>query len=154
MMPQPMQRPMPQQPMGPPMAPPMQQQPTGMMNALSIPGRAPQAPNLKSQEMLNSIFSTLPEGSMLKALEAIGIQVKDPMQGLAPDDESNAIGNWNTRRISLAGKDDRGPVWDPSLVMDTMPEAQTQGQTPPYLETGYDPNLGQLNAMQNAPGGF
>ena len=139
-------------------APQMPQQPQGMMNSLSIPGREPQAPSLREKEMLNSIFGSLPEGSMLKALEAIGIQVKDPMQGMAPDDESNQISNWNARRIAISGSDNRGPVWDPSLVMDTLGQAQQQGQiqgqVPEYLSGQYDPNLAPLNAMQNYQGGF
>lgn len=124
-----------------------------MMDQLMLPGRVPQGGTLRDKEMLASIFGALPEGTMLKALEAVGVQVKDPQSHLAPDDGENEIPSWNQRRISLKGQDARPPVWDKSMVVD-VPVAPPQGRTPPYLSPDYDAGIEDYALGANAQGGF
>lgn len=124
-----------------------------MMDALSIPGRTPMGQTPGQKEMLAAIFGALPEGTMLKALSSIGVQVGDPQGQLAPDDESNAIENWNDRRIVMNGQDARGPVWNRNAVVEVQ-AAQPRGEEPPYLAPDYDSTLGMMSGMQNSQGGF
>lgn len=124
-----------------------------MMEELMIPGRVPQGGTLRDKEMLSSIFGALPEGTMLKALEAVGVQVKDPQGSLAPDDGENAIPSWNDRRIAIKSSDARPPLWDKSAVVE-MDTPIVRGAEPPYLQPGFDSNLSQLNVAANMGGGF
>lgn len=104
--------------------------------------------------MLASIFSALPQGSMLKALQAVGISVGDPMESLAPDDESNQIDNWNMRRVQLDGTDARGPVYDKAAVLAPKAVNLAQPKTPPYLSPEYDNTVGMMGTQANLQGGF
>jgi hypothetical protein len=124
-----------------------------MMQALQVPGRMPQAQNLRQGEMLQALFSALPEGSMLKALEAVGIQVREPQSYLAPDDESNAISSWNDRRVVLNGADSRGPIYNKQAVVEMAPTISRVPEAP-YLSPEYDTTVGMMSTMNNAQGGY
>jgi hypothetical protein len=124
-----------------------------MMGALQIPGRMPKAPGMQDQETLQSIFSSLPPGSMLKALEAIGIAVREPQEALADDDGQNQLPSWNDRRIMLDGQDQRGPIWDRNKVIE-VPLAMTNAPQAPYLAPDYNAGMGPLSVNANAQGGM
>ncbi len=124
-----------------------------MMDQLMIPGRVPQGASLRDKEMLASIFSALPEGTMMKALEAVGVQVKDPQSNLAQDDGQNAIQSWNDRRVAIKGDDSRPPVWDRNKVIE-METSMPRGREPAYMHPDFDSDLAELNVSQNVSGGF
>jgi len=133
-----------------------QQPPMGdrqMMGALSIPGRMPQSPSARDQETLAAIFGALPQGSMLKALEAVGIQVQDPQDALAYDEGQNQLPSWNDRRIMLAGRDARGPMLDKSKVV-VEPQAPQEPMMAPYMQPGFNAGIGPLGVQSNLQGGM
>lgn len=125
-----------------------------MMQALQVPGRTPQGQSLREGEMLSSIFSALPEGMMLKALEAVGVQVRDPQSELAPDNGQNDIGNWNDRRVVLNGRDARGPVYDRNSVVAEVAPTIVREEERPYLAPEYDSTVGMMATQANHQGGF
>ena len=123
------------------------------MGALSIPGRMPQSESMKDQETLSAIFGALPAGSMIKALEAIGIRVSDPQEALAEDEGQNQLPSWNDRRIMLAGRDARGPMFDKSKVVVDQTPPETL-QLAPYMQPGYNAGIGPLGTQSNYQGGM
>lgn len=128
-----------------------------MMQALQVPGRMPQGAGAQESNLLAAIFSALPEGTMMKALSSVGVNVGAPQSGnnLAPDDGSNDVPSWNDRRVVLRGNDNRGPVWDRSKVMQMqMQTPMARGEEPPYMAGDYDPNIGAYGMANNAGGGF